>query len=198
MKILAVTGSSGSGKTTVSKMFLNFEETVLIDTDKLAREMADEDEEYLNDIILAFGDEILDEFGKLNRKKLSRIIANDSKARRTLNNITKECLMPKLDELVVRYSDKKLIVVDIPILYENELEEYFDKVLAVISNRDEQVRRICERDNLSVEDANLRLDMQLDNSFFIDHADFIIENFGKNEAELYNEVGAIYADMIKV
>ena len=189
---VAITGSSGSGKTTISKMFLEFEDTFLINADDVARKMASEDKIYLQEIVDYFGIDILDEMGNLNRKKLSYIIAKNEEAHTKLNEITKKNIIPKIDRIILDNCNKKMAIIDVPVLYENKLESYFDVVVAVISNKEEQIKRICSRDNLSVDEANLRLNMQLDNAVFKQKADFVIYNFEKTVQNLKDEVSNIY------
>ena len=196
MKTLAITGSSGSGKTTIAELFLKLDETILINTDEIAKEMAENDKKYLNDIILAFGAKILNSSMGLDRKRLSKIIAEDVDARIELNRITKKNIMPRINKMIEENKDKRLIVVDVPILYENQLEHYFDKVLAIISDKDEQIKRIMKRDKLNRQEAEARLNMQLDNDFFSKNADFVIVNFGKSTTELYKEISKIYLEIM--
>ncbi|MBP3596344.1 MAG: dephospho-CoA kinase [Clostridia bacterium] len=197
MKILGVTGSSGAGKTLITNLFLKFKNTYIINTDDLAKKMAQKDTEYLNEIANFFGQDILLEDGNLNRKKLSQRISQDENARKELNKITKKHLVPKMLDEVKRNSNNKLIILDIPILYENKLEEYCDKVLAVISKKEEQIKRICLRDNITQEQAENRLKIQLSNEFFKQNADYIIENYQKKEEELLEEIIIIYEEIIK-
>lgn len=197
MKTLAITGSSGSGKTTVSELFLKLDGTFLINTDELAREMAEKDDDYLNEIILEYGKIILNEQKKLNRKRLSQIIAESDEARASLNSITKKNLMPKVEKIIKENSDKKIIVVDIPILFENKLEDFFDKILVIISDREEQIKRICIRDGLERYEAEARINIQLENDEYIKKSDYVIYNDGKTKDKIYEEVFKIYFDMLK-
>lgn len=197
MKILGVTGSSGAGKTLITNLFLKLEDTYIINTDDLAKKMAQKNSKYLNEIASFFGKDILLDDGNLNRKKLSQIISNDENAKKELNKITKSNLVPKMLEEINQNSNNKLIILDIPILYENKLEEYCDKVLAVISKKEEQIQRICLRDNLTQEQAKNRLKIQLSNEFFKQKADYIIENYKKTEEKLLEEVIKIYEEIIK-
>lgn len=197
MKILGITGSSGAGKTLITNLFLKLESTYIINTDDLAKKLAQKDSKYLNEITDFFGQDILLEDGNLNRKKLSKIISENENAKNELNKITKNNLVPKMLEEIKQNSNNKLIILDIPILYENKLEVYCDKVLAVISKKEEQIKRICARDNISEEKAKNRLKIQLSNEFFKANADYIIENYQKTEEELLEEITKIYEEIIK-
>ena len=78
MKIIGITGSSGSGKTTLSKMLNEREDVIVIDADKVVKQMSVPGTKYLNSIKEAFGDDILLENGYLNRKLLANKIYNDN------------------------------------------------------------------------------------------------------------------------
>lgn len=197
MKILGVTGSSGAGKTLITKLFLKLKSTYIINTDDLAKKMAQKNSKYLNEIASFFGKDILLEDGNLNRKKLSKIISQDENAKKELNKITKNNLVPKMLEEIKQNSNNELVILDIPILYENKLEEYCDKVLAVISKKEEQIKRICQRDNITEKQAENRLKIQLSNEFFKQNANYIIENYQKTEEELLEEITKIYVEIIK-
>ncbi len=197
MKTLAITGSSGSGKTTISKLFLRMEGTCILNADEIAREMVQTDSKYVDEIVLYFGSYILENPKIINRNKLSSIIENDDLARKNLNKITMKYFMPRLDKFINNNLDKKVVIVDVPILYENGLENYFDKILCVISEREEQINRIKKRDNIDESKANSRLDMQLENQFFINNSDYVIYNYGKSIDDLYKEVFKIYLDIIR-
>ena len=197
MKTLAITGSSGSGKTTISKLFLRMEGTCILNADEIAREMVENDSKYVDEIALYFGSYILENSKKINRNKLSNIIENDNFARKNLNQITMKYFMPRLDKFINDNSDKKIVIIDVPILFENGLENYFDKILCVISEREEQINRIRNRDNIDESKANSRLNMQLENEFYINNSNYVIYNYGKSIDELYKEVFKIYFDIIK-
>ena len=188
MKTLAITGSSGSGKTTISKLFLRMEGTCILNADEIAREMVENDSKYVDEIALYFGSYILENSKKINRNKLSNIIENDNFARKNLNQITMKYFMPRLDKFINDNSDKKIVIIDVPILFENGLE---------ISEREEQINRIRNRDNIDESKANSRLNMQLENEFYINNSNYVIYNYGKSIDELYKEVFKIYFDIIK-
>lgn len=88
MKIVGITGSSGAGKTTLSKILNEREDVKVIDADKVVKELSVPGTEYLNAIKNTFGPEILLEDGNLNRKQLANKIYNDNIARESLNSLT--------------------------------------------------------------------------------------------------------------
>ena len=88
MKVIGVTGSSGAGKTTLSKILNEQADIKVIDADKVVKEMSVPGTEYLNAIKETFGKEVFYEDGSLNRKELARKIYNDNSSRENLNSLT--------------------------------------------------------------------------------------------------------------
>lgn len=197
MKILGITGSSGSGKTTVSKLFEKMKSVYIINTDEMARNLDEKGSKYLTEIEDFFGKDILLENGKLNRKKMSQIIFENENYKEELNKITKRNLLPKMLDEINMNSDKNVIVLDIPILFENKLEEYCDKVLVVISDKEEQIKRICKRDNIDEKTAIQRLKTQKENVFYTEKANYVINNTNKTEEDLLKEIEKIYKEILE-
>lgn len=195
MKILGITGSSGVGKSTISELFMKCPKTVLFDADKRVKSMDYPDSDYLKEIKSVTADNILLDTGSLNRKKLAEMISECDSLREKVNEITKKYVLKSMLEFIKNNSDKSLIILDIPILFENNLEIYCDKVLVVISDREEQIKRICARDNTTLEVAERRLNMQKSNQYYTSRANFVINNTNKSKVELKTEVEKIYKDM---
>lgn len=195
MSILGITGSSGVGKSTISELFMKCPQTVLFDADKRAKAMDYPGSEYLNEIKNIAGDEILLETGNLNRKKLAEKLALDDSLREKVNEITKKYILSSMLDFINENSDKALVILDIPILFENNLEKYCDKVLVVISDREEQIKRICARDNTTSDVAERRLNTQHPNEYYTSRADFVINNTNKSKENLKTEVEKIYDEM---
>lgn len=195
MGVLGVTGSSGVGKSTISELFMQCKQTVIFDADKRAKAMDYPGSKYLGEIKKIAGDEILLETGNLNRKKLAEKLASDDSLREKVNEITKKYILSSMLEFINENSNKPLILLDIPILFENNLEKYCDKVLVVISDREEQIKRICARDNTTPDVAEKRLNMQHPNEYYTSRADFVINNTNKTKEDLKTEVEKIYEEM---
>lgn len=181
MKVIGITGPSGSGKTTLCSIFKENYNAIVIDADSVARALSSNPETvYFKKMVEIFGENILNVDGSLKRKDIAVIIYNDSQKREALNELTFKYVAEDIcsQVLELRNSDKEFIVIDVPLLYEAKMENICDKVIAVVAEDREKIFRICKRDNISEEMARKRLDIQNNNEFFIDKADFVIYNNG--------------------
>ena len=175
MKIIGVTGSSGAGKDTLCEILENKYNAEIVDADKIAKELSKKGTMYLKSIVDCFGSKIVNRQGELNRKKLASIIFEDEKKREELNKLT---FIYVVDEIKrrIRKIKKDIIVVNAPLLFESNLNQICDFVIAIIADRDIQIERIMKRDNLTKEAAEKRLNMQNSNEYFEENADYIIHN----------------------
>ena len=132
---------------------------------------------YFNSIVESFGSGIVDRQGKLNRKKLASIIYEDDKKREELNKLT---FIYVVDEIKKRINKikKKIIVVNAPLLFESNLDQVCDFVIAVIAEKNIQIERIMKRDNIKESEAEKRLNMQNTNDYYIENSDYVIHNKG--------------------
>ena len=177
MKIIGVTGSSGAGKDTLCEILENKYNAEIVDADKIARELSKKGTMYLQTIVASFGTGIVDRKGELTRKKLASIIYEDDKKREELNKLT---FIYVVDEIKKRINKikKKIIVVNAPLLFESNLDQVCDFVIAIIAERNVQIERIMKRDNIKADEAEKRLNMQNTDEFYIENADYIIHNKG--------------------
>ena len=190
MKIIGMTGNSGSGKSTVSKMISKNYEAKIIDADKIAKEMTTNNGEYLQAIRQAFGEDVI-ENNELDRKKLADIVFSNKTEKEKLDSLTFEYVVKEIKkELEVNQKlDYKYIILDVPLLFESKLDKLCDYTIGVIAPKTEKIKRICKRDNLSEEKALQRLSNQPNDEFFIQRCDFIIENISNAKTvEKVNEI----------
>ena len=188
MKIIGITGVSGSGKTTISKMIQQQCEAEVIDADKIAKDLTQGDTEYLQEIITEFGEKILDENHKLKRQELANIIFEDKTKKEKLDKLTQKYVVEEIKRQIEK-SKAQLIILDVPLLFESKLNEICNITIGVIANQQEEIQRICARDNITVEQAITRLKNQNDNEFFIENCDYIVENTNlENTQEELNKI----------
>lgn len=176
MKIIGITGNSGSGKSTISKMVQDKCNGIVIDADKIARNMACADSNYLKEIANVFGTDIISN-NKLDRKKMADIIFNDKIQKEKMDKITFKYVV---NEIKLRINLAKeqydCIILDVPLLFESKLNELCDYTIGVIAKEEDKICRICKRDNINREKAIQRINSQPSDEFYINNCDYIINN----------------------
>ena len=182
--IVGLTGGIASGKSTVSK-YLDEKGFKVYDEDKIAKDIS-EKKLVQEEIILNFGDKILTEDGKVDRKKLKEIVFADKDKLKKLNAIIHPKVIDFYRELKEKNTDETIIF-DVPLLFEIGIDKFCDKILVVISDYDVQLNRIVERDNIDKELASKIIKSQISNEERIKKADIVIENNTSLE-ELYEKV----------
>lgn len=182
MKILGITGSSGSGKSSVCKIIQKSVKAQIIDADKIAKELQDERTEYYYKIIETFGQDILDKDKNIIRKKLAEIIFKDENQKLKLDKLTFKYVVDEIKRQIEIYKQENLdyIIIDAPTLIEANMNNIFDYIIAVIATKENKLARICERDNISIELAESRLLAQKEDNFYTEHANFSIFNDDEN------------------
>ena len=143
---LGLTGGVGMGKSTASQ-FLNDLGFKVADTDDIARKLVEPGKPALKDIVKAFGKEVLQDNGELNRKKAAEIVFSDDSKRLKLEEILHPLIRENWELRLNDWSleNEKLGVVVIPLLYETECERYFDKVVCIACSKDIQLQRLRQR-----------------------------------------------------
>lgn len=190
MNIIGITGNSGSGKSTVSKMINENYNAKVIDADRIAKEMAKNNSEYLQAIRQTFGEDIVKN-NELDRKKLADIVFSNKKEKEKLDSLTFEYVVEEIKkELKANQNlDYQYIILDVPLLFESKLDKLCDYTIGVIAPKTEKIKRICKRDKLSKEKALQRLNNQENDEFYIKKCDFIIENVDNEKtAKRVNEI----------
>jgi len=200
MKTIGVTGSSGSGKTTVCKILNKRADVEIIDADSISREMQIPGNEYYEKIKERFGDKIILEDGNINREALAMIIYNDDEAREDLNSLTFKYVNMGIKNKIKALNDTNLgyAVIDASLLYESGLDKLCDYVIALISDKKLKIQRICQRDGISPDVAMMRLNIQQDDSFYEDKADILIKNKSDKDSNLEKELKRIFSKLDKM
>ncbi|MYL50331.1 dephospho-CoA kinase [Halobacillus litoralis] len=183
--VIGLTGSIASGKSTVADMFKDMNIPV-IDADQISRDVVQPGEPAYQEIVETFGEQVLEEGGGLDRKKLGKIVFADEAKRKQLNSI----VHPKVREEMIRrreqYKQKQYqaVVLDIPLLFESNLTDYVEKILVVYVDEKTQLERLMERDQSEREDAEERIHAQIPVKKKAELADAVIDNSGTVEGSL--------------
>lgn len=190
MKIIGITGNSGSGKSTISKLISKNYEAKIIDADKIAKEMTKNNGEYLQAIRQAFGNDVIKN-NELDRKKLADIVFLNRAEKEKLDGLTFEYVVEEIKkELEANQNlDYQYIILDVPLLFESKLDKLCDYTIGVIAPKTEKIKRICKRDKLSKEKALQRLNSQPNDEFFTKNCNTVINNENKEETiKIVNEI----------
>lgn len=190
---IGLTGTIGSGKSTVSAR-LGALGAVVLDADAVARGLLAADTACRRAVIEAFGDEILQADGSIDRKKLAASVFSDPAARARLNGIVHPAVIEQMfadaERSLAANSDTP-VVFDAPLLIECGLQDRMDAVVLVTASRETSLRRVMLRDGCGEREAAARIDAQLPQEEKARYADFILENDGTID-ELSARVDALY------
>lgn len=183
MKLIGLTGGIGSGKSTVAQLLVRHG-WELVDADQIARDIVEPGQPALAELAQAFGEDILQEDGSLDRGLLaSRAFSNREKTA-VLNSITH----PRIHEETqarfdaARRAGADFVVYDMPLLVDKGLHKDMDATIVVDVDAEERVRRLVAYRGLDEEDARRRIEAQIPDDVRRAAADFIIDNNGPREA----------------
>ena len=194
---VAVTGGAGSGKTTVCKRLKELGVKV-VSSDALAREAVAKGSPAYKNIVNYFGEKVLISDGNINRQMLRRTIINDDVARLALERF----IHPEISKLMQRKTAKaeedgdRVILIEVPLLFELGLEGQFDVVVVVSTDFELRVKRLMDRDNISREEAENLLNVQMPNKDKVERAEFVLTNEGSKD-QLKKSVDLFYKKFIQ-
>jgi dephospho-CoA kinase len=182
--IMGLTGGIASGKSTVSALFVA-KGAALVDADVIAREVMLPGHPVLAAAVQAFGETILQPDGTLDRARLGEMVFRDPEALQTLNNLTHPAIRTEIKDHMYALDQEdpqRLVIVDIPLLYESQLDNLFDQIIVVYVPRRVQLARLMARNGMTLEQAENRLKSQMDIELKRRKADYVIDNSGDPRA----------------
>jgi dephospho-CoA kinase len=194
---VAVTGGAGSGKSFVCNRLKDLG-IKIISSDTLAREAVAPGSTAHEKILKRFGAKVVLSDGTLNRQMLRRIIVIDSAARRSLEQFIHPEILKLMEQKMAQAQQRgdRVVVVEVPLLFELGMEEQFDLVVVVSANRKLRVKRLMERDNVSRDQAEELLNVQMPDQEKVERAGFVLSNDGSRE-QLIKSVDRLYEKFLK-
>ena len=178
MKVIGLTGGTGSGKSVVSKS-LAAAGAVIVDADKIAHEIIWKGEPAYNEIIEYYGTGILDAEGNIIRKKLGEIVFNDKEKLAFLNQCTHKYITAEVKRQIAEAKEESAataIIVDAPLLLEAKLETVCDLVWVVYAEPEVRAQRVMDRDGITYDLAKARIANQKSWDEYKAAADAVIDN----------------------
>ncbi|MFC1255042.1 dephospho-CoA kinase [Staphylococcus xylosus] len=175
-KVIGLTGGIASGKSTVSEL-LTAHGFKVVDADIASRQAVEKGTEGLARVKEVFGDEAIDEDGNMNRSYVGEVIFNQPEKRLILNEIVHPIVRDIMEKEKEEYLEQGYnVIMDIPLLFENDLQETVDEVWLVYTSESIQIDRLMERNDLSMEEAKARVYSQISIDKKCRMADHVIDN----------------------
>lgn len=188
MLVVALTGGIGSGKSTVAQIFQDLG-AIVIDSDQLAREVVERGSTGFDQIVAAFGDEVLTN-GDLNRSALAELVFREPEKRKLLEEITHPLIRKAFAKIVESGKDESIIINQIPLLVESNNNYKFDHVITVSASEEIRIERLLKR-GMNMAQIRQRIQAQSTDAQRENISDSIIRN-DKSHAELISEVERVW------
>ncbi len=185
MYVIGLTGPSGAGKSLVSS-FWKKKGLSVIDADDVYHRLLIPPSPCVDAIAEHFGSGVLQKDGSLDRKALGGIVFSDPAELEALNTIAHRFVMEKIREELsaLEKNGASVAVLDAPQLFEAGADRLCDKVVAVLAPREARMERIMTRDGIDEASAARRINAQMSEGYFREHADVILENDSDTETLL--------------
>jgi dephospho-CoA kinase len=190
---IGLTGGIGSGKSTVSGLLAE-RGAVVVDADRIAREVVEPGSPGLAAVVEAFGPSVLAADGSLDRPALADVVFADPEARRRLDAIVHPLVRARAGELAAAAPPDAVVVHDVPLLVETGQAAAYDLVLVVEADPETRVARLVQR-GLTADDARARMAAQANDEQRRAVADVVLDNSGTPE-QLAAHVATFWADRV--
>lgn len=198
MYLVGLTGGIGSGKTTVADM-LTERGAVVIDADRIAREVVEPGTEGLSEIVERFGPDVVDADGRLDRAAVAEIVFADAPARADLNAIVHPRVRQRIGERLVQLAQdddrgNRIVILDVPLLVEGGSDHGYQDVIVVTAPEEVRVQRLVRERGMDPEDVRARIGSQADDRERLEVATHVIDNGGSLE-DLERRVDEVHREL---
>lgn len=206
MTVVGIAGGIGSGKSSVTN-YLKYKLYTVYDADEEAREAVKPGEPALKELVDHFGEQILNDDGTLNRRKMAQIAFDSEEKTAKLNEILHKDISERIDKKLARHAsylarsrgkkiELRIAFVSAPLFFEADLQKKCDETWVVVADKDTRIKRTMERDNLPESEIKDRMNRQMSDDERIKLADHVINNNGTKD-ELIAQVDKLIANLKK-
>ena len=192
MRVIALTGGIGSGKSLAAQYFAELG-ALVIDADQLARDVISRGTEGFDEVVSYFGDSILKD-GDIDRRALGELVFNDSKAMTVLEGIVHPRVTTEFNEAVQSLSGDQILIYEIPLLFEKKAHDRFDTVITVEADMEQRIERLRAK-GLHMSEINSRIAAQATREQRVSVADYVLENSGSQD-DLLRQVENIWDGLV--
>ncbi len=192
-RYFGLTGGIASGKSTVAAVFQELG-AYIIDADKIGHELLLPSSPAFSEIVAAFGREILDSAGRIDRRRLGALVFTDPAKLQQLNRITHRRIIDRVEQLALEYSARDpqaVVIVDAALIYESGIGGRFTKMIVAWCRPEQQIERLTAKAGISRQEAEQRIASQLRAEEKRRRADFVIDCTGSLE-ETRHQVELLY------
>jgi dephospho-CoA kinase len=195
VKIIGITGGTGGGKTSALRALKTLG-ALIIDCDEVYHDLLEHHAEMLSELDVRFPGVVSG--GKLDRKALGRVVFNDPEALAELNNITHKYVSIKVDRLLSNWEKQggTLAAIDAIALIESGISSKCDILVGVTAPEHIRVERIMERDGVSRDYAEMRVNAQKPDSFYREHCDYVLVSDCETVEEFEQKCKAFFAGIL--
>lgn len=194
--IIGITGSIGTGKSTVSNYLISKGYSV-VDADKISKGAYNIGSNGYKAILEVFGVEILNSNGEVDRKKIKKIVFDNSNMLQRLNMAIHPIIINEIEkEIEMLLESQSVVFLDAPLLIETELHKKVDKIIVVACDKNEQINRIIKRDKITADMAISIINSQMSIDEKLKFADYVVYNNSTIE-NLYSQVDEIILEIKK-
>ena len=192
---IGITGGIASGKTIIGDFLSQAKQWPILDADLYAHEALSPENEIAKKVYLRYGSKIIKNSSKnnqiINRKALAKIVFQNEIEKKWLEGIIHPFVNKRIEEELEKLKSNSIVILIIPLLFEKNYTGLCSEICYIDCPRHRQLKRLQSRDNLSLKEANQRIDAQWENSFKKQFADLIIDNSQDNES-WKEEINRIY------
>ena len=182
---IGITGGIASGKTIIGDFLFQAKQWPILDADLYAHEALSPENEIAKKVYLRYGSKIIKNSSKnnqiINRKALAKIVFQNEIEKKWLEGIIHPFVNKRIEEELEKLKSTSIVILIIPLLFEKNYTDLCSEICYIDCTRSMQLKRLQSRDNLSLKEANQRIDAQWKNSFKKQFADHIINNSNDDE-----------------
>lgn len=185
MFIIGLTGGIACGKSAVADEFRNYG-AVTLDIDTITHQLLKPGGELFSTYVQHFGEKIVNENGRLDRKAVGEIIFNDIEERQWINSVAHPVILNRVRDFLVECFNRgeALVILEIPLLFEVGWEFLVDETWAVYVTKEKQFWRLMQRDGVTREQAEVRINAQMSPKEIANRADVVINNTKKTHGHI--------------